>query len=186
MEVRVNVAILGVLAALWAGLVHTDPVAALDPTAPETRELAGLEDAFAHDPGDIALASELADTYLELNQPGLAVAALRSAQPSLLDDPMLAHHLARAYEGSGRLEDAVATAELALARCARSLGTQDAASTTPVPERSCTAREYALLDMHRAALGHMTRMGITDPSADPRVAVAYDRAFLRARVASAE
>ncbi len=187
MEIRVNVAILVTLGLIWAGLTHTDPVAALDPQAAETTELATLEDAFAHDRGDLALAEELAEQYLWLNQPGLAVGALRSADPTLLDDdPMLLHQLARAYEASGQLDDALATSDLALARCARSLGTIDAATTTPAPVRGCDARGYALLDMHRAALGHMRAMGIADPASDPRVATAYDRAFLRARVASAE
>ena len=90
MEIRVNVAILVTLGLIWAGLTHTDPVAALDPQAAETAELASLEDAFAHDRGDLALAEELAEQYLWLNQPGLAVGALRSADPTLLDDdPML-------------------------------------------------------------------------------------------------
>lgn len=184
MEVRVNLVILGALVALWAGLSATEPAAAMDPAAPTTAELEALEDRFADDPTDHALALQLAESYLEIDQPGLAIAAIRSADASLLDRPMLAHRLAQAYEQSGRMLDAYATADLAAARCARSLGTSGSNAVSPEPADRCGAREYAVLEMHRTALGHMVEWGIATDG-DPRARVAYDLAIRRASIASA-
>src|SRR5688500_7865552 len=122
MEIRVNLVLMAALGLAWAGLTAADPVAALDPASDETRRLALLEDAFAADRSDPLLARELAEKYLRLDQPGLAIATIRAADPQLLEDPLLSHRLAQAYEKSGRMLDALATADLALARCGRSLG----------------------------------------------------------------
>lgn len=184
MEWRVNVLFLGVLALAALGLTPSGPVSALDPRDPSTRELADLEDALARDGHDVDLAQRLAERYLELDRPGLAVAALRAADPAVLEHPVVAHRLAQAYEASGRILDAEATARLALARCARALGTAHAPSGTPVPRHSCSARQHASLTMHEAALTHMVRWGVADPAHDPRSEVAYDLAMRRAHVAA--
>ena len=185
MELRVNVVLLGVLVVAWASLSASEPAAALDPEDPATRELAALEDAFAHDPNDAALGRALAEAYLDIDQPGLAIAAIRASSADLMDDPMLAHRLSQAYERSGHLLDALATAELAAARCGRSLGTADSSSVTPEPATRCGAREYAIIEMHRSALDHMVRWGVLSES-DPRVQTAYDLATRRASIASAQ
>jgi hypothetical protein len=183
MEIRINLVLMAALGLAWAGLTAAEPVAALDPGADETRHLAILEDAFAQDRSDPVLARELAERYLEIEQPGLAVATIRAADPALLEDPLLAHRLAQAYEKSGRVLDAMATADLALARCARSLGAAGV-SGTPVPRYNCSERHYAVLDMHRTALVHMVQWGVAEPDHDARARVAYDLALRRARVAS--
>ncbi len=186
MEIRLNLVLLGVLGLTWLAMTPADPVAALDPDSAETRELAMLEDQFAQHPSDVLLARHLASRYLELDRPGLAIAALRAADPAVLEDPTVAHRLAQAYEHTGRLLDAVATAELALARCGRYLGTGDAAPVSPMPTYVCDARDYALLDLHRNALSHMVRWGVSDPDHDPRRVVAYDIAQRRVSIASAQ
>ena len=83
------------------------------------------------------------------------------------------------------MDDALATARLARARCARALGTSDSSSVTPVPERSCGERTYAALDMHANALGHMARWGVTDVQHDDRARRAYVLAVRSARILSA-
>jgi len=95
------------------------------------------------------------------------------------------HRLAQAYEQSGRMLDALATADLALARCGRSLGALGASSATPIPRYECGARDYAILDMHRTAVDHMVRWGVADGDTDPRSQMAYEMAMRRATVASA-
>lgn len=185
MEIRLNIALLGVLLVAWGALEAQEPVAAMTPMDPARAELAELEDRFARDRADVVLAQELSSRYLEMDRPGLAIATLRSARPELLEDPMLAHRMAQAYEQSGRLLDAHATAELALARCGRSLGTTDSSAATPVPRYGCSHREYAVLEMHRTALDHMVRWGVADPSQDRRSQMAYELAVRRASVASA-
>ncbi len=184
MEWRWNAVFLVSLGAIWAAMTTAKPVSSLDPADGATRELAELEDAYAHDPSDVVLAKTLAETYLDLGRPGLAIAAIRAGDTSLLEHPMVAHRLAQAYEASGRVLDAYATADLALARCARALGTKDAPSGTPVPRFGCDARQHTALTMHHRALGHMVEWGIADPVRDDRTEVAYDLAMRRARIAS--
>lgn len=185
MEIRANILILVVVGLCWAGLRTSDPQATAEPRDPDTRELARLEDAFARNRGDRALARKLSGRYLERGRPGLAVAALRAADPGLLDAPGLAHRLAKAYEGQGRLLDALATAKVALARCARSLGTGGSSSATDVPDYGCDGSRYAALDMHRTALRYMVRWGVSDPQSR-RARLAYELAARRARIASAD
>lgn len=184
MEIRLNLVLLFALGVVWATLTADDPVSAMDPSKSETRELAALEDQFALDRTDVVVARSLSTRYLELNRPGLAIATLRSASPDLLDDPILAHRLAQAYETSGRMLDAHATAQLALARCARSLGAAGSSTATPLPRYGCSEREYAVLDVHLTALDHMVRWGVASPDEDSRASMAYDLALRRAHVAS--
>lgn len=185
-ECRLNLAMGAVLAVIWAAQMARQPAALLPVSDHRAAELESLEDAFARDPGDHELARRLTDAYLELDRPGLAVAALRSAPSGLLADPLLAHRLAQAYEASGRLLDALATADLALARCARSLGTGPSVAVTPVPPHDCDLGLHAALEMHRQALDHMATWGVTDPRRDPRARLAYDLALRRARIASTD
>ena len=160
-------------------------MAPLDPSAthPGIRELARLEDQVAHAPSDPTRVRRLAEAYLDLRRPGLAVAVLRAADPALLEEPTIAHRLAEAYERSGRVEDALATADLALRRCARALGTRP--SSTPVPRHGCDARAHAVLSVHRDALAHLVAWGVDRPLEDSRTADAYARATRRARLAFA-
>ena len=185
MEWRWNAVFLVSFGVVWAAMTTAKPVSSLDPADAETRMLAALEDQYAHDPGNAVLARSLAETYLDLGRPGLAIAALRAGDPANLENPMVAHRLAQAYEASGRVLDAYATADLALARCARALGTADAPSGTPVPRFACDARQHMALSTHQEALGHMLEWGIADPVRDDRTEVAYDLALRRASIASA-
>ena len=184
MEWRLNLAVLVTLSIVWAHLTAAEPVSPLDPADPGTAELARMEDAFARDGGDVVLARRLAETYLELGRPGLAIATLRAGEPGILEHPVVAHRLAQAYEASGRVLDARATAELALMRCARSLGTGDAPSGTPIPRFACDPHQHAVLSMHRDALEHMVEWGVAVPASDARAQPAYDLAMRRVRIAA--
>jgi hypothetical protein len=185
MELKVNLVLLAVLGAAWAAIVLAEPAASLDPSAASTAELAALEDAFASDRGDSLLARQLADQYLELRSPQLAVAVLSASTPQVREDPAILHLLARAYEATGRMNDALATARLALARCARALGTADSSEVTPVPVHRCSERTYVALDVHATALTHMVRWGVTEPERDQRARTAYALAVRSARILSA-
>jgi hypothetical protein len=176
----VNLAMGAVLVGAWVADLARSPAPDGPAMALHAAGLSGLEDAFAHHPEDGALAQRLAQAYLAHDRPGLAVAALRTADPVLLRDPHLVHTLAQAYEASGRLEDAHATAELALARCIRA----SAAGAHP-PGGHCDASTRIDLDVHRTALAHMVGWGVTDPGRDPRARTAYDLAMRKARIASA-
>lgn len=185
MEVKINVGILCALAIAWATLTLAEPSAAMDPYADFTRDLADLEDRFARDREDPALAEQLGEAYLALNRPDLAVATLGTAAWAVQSDPAVAHRLARAYEQTARIPDALAAAELAVARCARSIGTSDASTVTPIPERACSERTFAALEMHRAALARMHAWGVRDPRTDGRAVLAYSLSVRAARILSA-
>lgn len=186
MEVRINLAMLAILGLSWCHLTASNPVASFEPSSDGARELAALEDELAHHPGDPVLARHLAETYLDIGRPGLAIAALRAADPTLLEHPLVAHRLAQAYEASGRVLDAFSTADLALQRCARSLGTRDAPSNTPLPRHVCDPHQHAVLTTHHRALSLMVEWGVAVPGRDPRTEVAYGLALRRARIAMAE
>lgn len=185
MEIRVNLVLLGVLAFTWGGVTLAEPAAALDPAHRSTDELAILEDAFAADRGDLELAAELADHYLALHQSQVAIASLSASPPEIREDPAILHRLAQAYEQTGRVGDALRTAHLAVARCARALGTGGASALTPLPARSCSERTYVALEMHATALSHMARWGVTDTRRDLRAQQAYAMALRSARILSA-
>lgn len=169
--VRMNLALVGLLGFVWVCLSTSQ---ATPVTADwEGSDLRDLEDAFARAPEDARLARTLTRRYLDTDHPALAIAAVKAAHTELLDDPSLMHHLAEAYEKSGRVRDAFDTAQLALARCGRALGTNDGMSGSPLPKYLCTERTYIALDLHREALVRMVHWGVVDPAHDPRAALAY-------------
>ncbi|MEQ8455457.1 MAG: hypothetical protein RLO52_31430 [Sandaracinaceae bacterium] len=187
METKVNVVLLGALLVTWATLTLAEPAAAIDAdrAARGADGLAALEDAFATHRDDPRLARELAEQYLALDRPQLAIAALGAASADVRQEPATLHRLAEAYEATGRMDDALATAQLALARCARALGTAGASTVTPVPAHACSERTYAALDMHAAALAYMHRWGVEEVQSDPRARQAYVLAVRSARLLSA-
>ena len=170
MEIRLSLALLAVLLIAGAALSASRPRAVSDPLSGETRALAELEDAASHSRGDLDVARRLTTTYLRLGQPGLAIAAVRSAPAELGRDPLLTHRLSQAYEASGRVDDALSTAQLARARCASAL--------------SCTPSMLATFDMHAEALAMLQRWGVQEPKRDSRTALAYRLAQRTARIAS--
>jgi hypothetical protein len=182
MEIRVSLVLLGFLALLHAGMRAEQPAPALERPETARSELSDLEDRVAREPANAALVRELSATYLRLNKPALAVAAIRSAEPRLLEDPLLASRLARAYEATGNLADAAATAQLALSRCLRAAGSSAALAT--VSDYPCSELALIQLEQHRDALWNMMRWGVTDPRRDPRRELAYQLAERSASIAS--
>lgn len=179
MEIRVNLVLIALLGLAWLGMRAHTPTRITAEVA--SAHLAQLEDGFARDRADHKALVALTDAYLDAGYPTLAVVTLRAAEPALLEEPAVAHQLARAYEQGGRLLDALATADLALNRCSRVLGA--APLDTALPHFGCNERTLAKLDTHKSALERMVRWGIVDPRVDPRAQRAYELAMRRARVA---
>ena len=174
MEIRLSLGLLALLFVAAAALSASRPRAVIDPVGSDTHALAELEDAASLARGDIGVTRRLATTYLRLGQPGLAIATIRSAPPELTRDPMLTHRLSQAYEASGRVDDALSTAQLARARC-RSEATSASL---------CTAAIQTTLEMHEEALSMLVRWGVQEPRRDTRTALAYRLAHRTARIAS--
>jgi hypothetical protein len=170
MEIRLSFVLLTLLLVSGVALSASRPRAVTDPHAEETRVLAELEDAAALGRADLDVARRLTTTYLRLGQPGLAIATVRSAPPEMARDPLLTHRLSQAYEASGRVFDALNTAQLAFARC-----TADGA---------CSLATQAALEVHLSALTMLQRWGVQEPRRDTRTALAYQLAQRTARIAS--
>jgi hypothetical protein len=181
METRISAAIVVFLVFGFLALTAVAPRPVV--AGRHTQTLAALEERFAAAPDDVANASELAGTYLALRRPELAIALIRAMGPTTLADPLLSHQLARAYEASHRLPDALATAALALARCARTMGSADVLHVTEVPRHPCSERTLARLERHHTALTHLQQWGVQGAD-DPRVQLAYRIAERRVSLAS--
>jgi hypothetical protein len=180
MEIRVSLVLLAVLVVTGSALSASGPTALVDPSSVEAVQLSELEDAASAARGDLALTQRLAATYLRLGHPGLAITAVRAAPPDVGRDPVLTHRLAQAYEASGRVEDALGTAELALARCRCSPAQGESCDAS----KRCSASTLAALEMHQDALTMLMRWGVSDPRHDTRTALAYRLAQRTARIAS--
>ncbi|HEX2676377.1 MAG TPA: hypothetical protein VHM19_07045 [Polyangiales bacterium] len=175
MEIRLSVVLLAVLLLLGSALSASEPTLSSAPDG-----LLELEDAVALDRGNLELTRDLAGTYLRTGHPGLAIAAVRAAPPELARDAMLTHRLAQAYEATGRVDDALATAQLAHARCLCALRGSEMCTNIP----RCTGSTLAALEMHEEALSMLVRWGVDDPRHDGRTGLAYKLAQRTARIAS--
>ncbi|HEY2735464.1 MAG TPA: hypothetical protein VGI70_15810 [Polyangiales bacterium] len=173
MEIRVSLVLLALLLVAAAALSASRPCAVIEPANHDVRALAELEDAAGQTRDDLALTRRLTSTYLRLGQAGLAIAAVRSAPPELARDPLLTHRLSQAYEASGRVDDALSTAQLAKARCRSSSGAA-----------LCSLATQAAIEMHEEALTMLVRWGVQEPRRDSRTALAYRLAQRTARIAS--
>jgi hypothetical protein len=181
-EIRVNLVLMAFLALVWLGLTAQMP--AVIEGGHDLAQLGALEDAAARNPGDARVLVQLSERYLAQGLPLLAITTIRAADAVVLEEPAVAHQLARAYEHSGRLLDALATADLALVRCARVLGAKHYQAA--VPSFVCNERTLATLDTHKGALERMVQWGVVDPRHDARAQRAYDLALRTARIAIGE
>jgi len=170
MEIRLSLLLLVLLLVSGAALSAAHPRAVGATTGQDLKSLTELEDAAALARNDLDVTRRLATMYLRLGYPGLAIASVRSAPPELARDALLTHRLSQAYEASGRVEDALNTAHLALARCA--------------PRSGCRQATAATFEMHIEALTMLQRWGVQDPRRDTRTALAYRLAQRTARIAS--
>lgn len=182
-ETRISLVLLCVLVGIAVNLVALSPSAVAPIDEANRAELVRLEDQLAAEPASARVAAEISLRYIELGRPGLAVAAVQGVPAEDRDAPVVLHRLAQAYEASGRLWDALATANLALDLCARAVGSSEA-SSREVRELVCTESQYAAFDMHQSALARMVAWGVVDPTTDRRTQMAYNLAVRSARVAA--
>lgn len=170
MEIKLSLLLIVLLLVSGAALSAGHPRAVGNARDHDLKALSELEDAAALSRDDLEVARRLTTMYLRLGQPGLAIAAVRSAPPELARDAMLTHRMSQAYEASGRVDDALNTAQLALARC--------------TPRSGCSHGTAAALEMHADALAMLQRWGVQEPRRDSRTALAYRLAQRTARIAS--
>lgn len=182
MELGINLVVFAGLGLAW--VVLTPGEIQRDFSHSEAQRLGSLERQLDEDPSNIPALRELSAAYLAAHRPGDAIAVLRSADPATLEHPVLGGALAEGYQAMGRFDDALASAQLILDRCARALGASDGPSGTAVPRFRCSAREYAGLSVQEEALRRIVAWDVVQVN-DRRIARAYELALRRARVASA-
>jgi hypothetical protein len=170
MEIKLSLLLIVLLLVSGSGLSAGHPRAVGNAPNDDLKALSELEDTAALSRNNLDVARRLSTLYLRLGQPGLAIAAVRSATPELARDAVLTHRLSQAYEASGRVDDALNTAQLARARCTQRSG--------------CSHGTAAALDMHVEALTMLQRWGVQEPRRDTRTALAYRLAERTARIAS--
>jgi hypothetical protein len=186
MEIKLSLVLLLVLAGIGFSLLAREPRRLLAVDGRPEGELSQLEDSFAWHHDELDVATRLSTAYLALGNPALAIGVVRQVGPELAADPILTHRLAQAYEAMGRLDDALATAGVAAARCARVVGTSEAALNVSVPRVHCTPGALIALEQHEDALTRMLRWGVDDPRIDSRARLAHELAARHAHIMSAQ
>ncbi len=148
------------------GMTRTTPAAPVA-VAPPNTQIGELEEAAARAPQDVGAAHALADAYVRVGQPGLALAVLNRAperQPSLLDAR------ARALASLGQLGPALTVQLRVLVMCEQS----GCPRSLVVPARRRAQWLNALVDD-----------GVEDGPLDPvRAHAAYRRVTRQVRLAS--
>jgi hypothetical protein len=169
-----GVAIVAAVATLWvmSGTQHEKPLlAATEPEAVRALEV----EAVAH-PGDAEANRALAQAYLDVRQPGLAIVLVESAAPTVRDDVRVRHVYARALVDAGRNDEALTVEKGVLAAC------QPVVQGTAAPV-GCDAVLLASAMRRTEILGELVALGVEDAQAHPEASlVAYQNATREARV----
>jgi hypothetical protein len=130
-----------------------------------------LEARVVAKPDDEAARRDLAQAYLDVRAPGLALHVVESAPAALRHRPRLEHLYARALTEEGRSADALRAQRRVLAACAE---TNDA----------CETWFLAAATRRADILQELVHFGIEDAQAHPeRSAIAYHKATRQARLA---
>jgi predicted Zn-dependent protease len=160
-----NVAVLLAIGAIWfAGTTQREKRVVGDA---HTDKMALLEDQAAQSPNDPARVKELAQTYLDARQPGMALGAIERAPVAVRTDPTVEHLYARALLDQGRSADALAAERRVLARCA------DPSVAVP----ACSTYLIASATRRAEILEQLVQLGVEDANAHPEASsLAYHNA----------
>lgn len=150
-----NVAVLVAIGAIWfcgttqrekpvvGDTKHTDRVSVLESTAAAKNDASSLRD--------------LAQAYLEIRQPGMAVGVIERASVDVRSEPTIQHVYARALLEQGRSADALSVEKHVLARCA------DPSPIAP----ACSTWLIASATRRVEIIEQLVQLGIEDANAQP-------------------
>lgn len=169
-----NAALLVAVGSLWlaSGTQHEKAVLADSKSSEAVR---ALEVQVAMAPGDAVRRRDLAQAYLDVQAPGLAVSVVESAPPAVRTSPLIEHVYARALLDEGRSVDALAAERRVLTRCAPSAD----------DESPCDTWLLASATRRADILRELVDLGVDDAQAHPEAsAIAYHNATREARLAA--
>lgn len=158
-----NVGVLVAIGAIWfCGTTQREkPVVG---NASHTGPVATLENKVAANPQDPKATRELAQAYLDIRQPGMAIGTIERAIPSVRQEPTVEHLYARALLEQGRSQDALAAERRVLAQCA-------------VSEMTCSTWLIASATRRAEIIEQLVQLGVEDANAQPEASsLAYHNA----------
>ncbi|MDF2694425.1 MAG: hypothetical protein K0S65_2808 [Labilithrix sp.] len=161
-----NVAVLVAIGAIWfCGTTQREKPVVGDSS--HTGRVGSLETKVAASPNDPAALRDLAQAYLDIRQPGMAVGAIERANVSVREEPTVEHLYARALLDQGRSADALAAEKRVLARCA------DPSLDVP----ACSTYLIASATRRAEIIEQLVQLGIEDANAQPEASsLAYHNA----------
>lgn len=130
-------------------------------------KMAVLEDEVAQHPKNATHLRDLAQSYLDARQPGMALATIERAPLAIRSEPSVEHIYARSLLDQGRSADALAAEKRVLASCA------DPARQT----EACATHLLASATRRADILEQLVQLGVEDANAHPEASnVAYQNA----------
>lgn len=161
-----NVAVLVAIGAIWfCGTTQREKPVVGNPS--QTGRVGALESKVAATPDEPAAVRELAQAYLDIKQPGMALGTIERAAPAVRKTPTVEHLYARALLEQGRSADALAAEKRVLASCAAPSG--DAPS--------CSAFLIASATRRTEIIEQLVHLGVEDANAQPEASsIAYSNA----------
>jgi hypothetical protein len=162
-----NVAVLVAIGAIWiCGTTQREKPVVGDSTVGRGR-VGALEMKAAATPNDASALRELAQAYLDVGQPGMAVGSIERATTTVRSEPTVEHIYARALLDQGRSADALAAEKRVLAKCA------DPSIEVP----ACSTWLIASATRRAEIIGQLVELGIEDANAQPEASsLAYHNA----------
>ncbi len=159
-----NVAVLVAIGAIWfCGTTQREKPVVGDTT--HNGQVGALEAKAAANPNDVNAVKELAQGYLDIRQPGMAIGTIERAAPSVRAEPTVDHLYARALLEQGRSTDALAAEKRVLAKCA------------DVDTNQCSAYLIASATRRAEIIEQLVQLGVEDANAQPEASsLAYHNA----------
>jgi hypothetical protein len=161
-----NVAVLVAIGALWfCGTTQREKPVVGD--ASHTGRVGLLEGKAAAAPNDVTALRELAQAYLDIHQPGMAIGTIERATSSVRAEPAVEHLYARALLEQGRSADGLAAEKRVLSTCAD--------PSVQVP--ACSTWLIASATRRAEILEQLVELGVEDANAQPEASsLAYHNA----------
>ncbi|MBX3205378.1 MAG: hypothetical protein KF764_09935 [Labilithrix sp.] len=161
-----NVAVLVAIGAIWfCGTTQREKPVVGDTT--HTGRVGALEASVAANPGDPHALRDLAQAYLDIRQPGMAIGSIERALPAVRSQPTVEHLYARALLDQGRSADALAAEKRVLAACA------DPSLEVP----ACSTYLIASATRRAEIIEQLVQLGVEDANAQPEASsIAYHNA----------